>query len=180
VSIKVFLDTCVLNRLVDFGGYFFDGGLAGDSLADYLRRPEEDKIDIDTLRNIMQVYQGASLPLVVSETALAEVMQSPNWRHSDYASELVMYWIGLSGDADFRLMSTSRFKKKVLGLAATFSFIKGQNDRILVAEAEVLKCDFFLTVDRKTLWNRRADSPTRCKIVRPHELWKEMDIAGGL
>jgi hypothetical protein len=172
---KVFLDTCVVNRLVDFGEYYFDGYLGDEPEAEYVRRPIEDRQDIDALHAIVQVFQRASMPLYVTPTTLDEVKQANRSFLDSYAWELFHHWWDWGDPEVRRRLMDSNFEERVQKQYDLLKCFRGTKDRRLIAEAIVLGCDVFLTVDRRSICKKRARADTLpLRILRPVELWDEL------
>lgn len=171
---RVFADTCVINRLVDFGEYFFDNCLDGNVLKEYETRPSEDQEDIEALWSIVQVYWRASIPLYVSPTVLDEVERANHHHLESFTREIMHHWMAW-GDPDiWRRCNAVEFESQVVQTAARLTGLKDHTDRILVSEAVEMGCDVFLTVDRKSLWNLRDTVKANIRIMRPIELWEEL------
>ena len=169
---QVFADTCVVNRIVDFGEFFFDDYLAGETLSNYEKRPPEDRDDIDALHDILRVYHRMCMPLYVTEAVLNEVAASHRPDLLSYAREIFHHWQTWGDLAIWKRALSRGFDDHADKIASTLRVIRGSNDRLLVAQALVMGCDVFLTVDRRSLWNRRAhESLSGISILRPRELW---------
>ena len=169
---RVFADTCVVNRIVDFGEYFFDNYLGGAALAEYERRSPEDQADIEALHDILVVYQRACMPLYVTETGLKEVAEARRVNLASYAWEVFDHWRSWGDPQLWKRCSSPSFAREAHELAATLTAFRDEADRLLVAEAITMGCDVFLTVDRKSLWSRRDQiEPASIRILRPVELW---------
>ena len=171
---RVFADTCVVNRIVEFGEYFFENYLGDGALIEYKKRPIEDRDDIDALHNIIQVYQRASLPLFISATVIKEVKKANNHFLESYAWEVINHWIECGDQEIWSRYHSKNFANKVELIITTLRGLKGPDDRRLVAEAIVMGCDAFLTVDRHSLWKRRNKIDANIRILRPIELWEAL------
>jgi len=169
---RVFADTCVVNRIVEFGEYLFDNYLGGEALAEYERRSPADQADIEALHDIVAVYQRACMPVYVTETVLKEVAEARRANLASYAWEVFDHWRNWGDPQLWERCSSPSFAREAHELAATLKALRDEADRLLVAEAIVMGCDVFLTVDRKSLWSRRDQiEPASVRILRPVELW---------
>ena len=90
-GLRVFLDTCVVNRIVEFREFMFDGYFH-DETVDLYERRQSDQEDIDSLHNIVQVARRACLPLFFGETTLSEISKTsdPDKRYllEDFAVQI--------------------------------------------------------------------------------------------
>jgi len=175
LSWRIFLDTCVVNRIVDFGEYFFDGYLAGEAEAEYLSRPLKDQEDVDALYDILQVYRRACMPTDISRTTLWEIWKARKPLLAAHTSELFWHWLDWGNEEIRDRFSNIEFDRLVETESETLGCFPGQADRRLIAEAIVLGCDVFLTVDRRSIWGRRRlmDGGSLL-ILRPVELWASL------
>lgn len=93
----VFLDTSVVNKIVEFGEYLFDNCLGEEQQEEYHRRPIEDQEDIEALHDIFLVAQRVCLPLYISDYTVHELSRTPfecKRQHLlDYALEVFDHWL---------------------------------------------------------------------------------------
>lgn len=176
---RIFLDTSVVNKVVEFGEYLFDDYLAGSSLREYKRRPSEDQEDIDALHYLFQVYQRLCMPMCVSQTTLCELgrtMDSDKRNHLlQYAGEVIDHWLTGVDTRRPTAIKSDEFKDTCVSISQNLTFLPDDGDRLLFAEAVLFGCDAFLTMDRKTIWCHREQLGIYgVRVLRPHELWKEM------
>jgi predicted nucleic acid-binding protein len=176
---KIFLDTSVVNKVVEFGEYIFENYLSDDKVAAYKRRPLEDQHDIDALRRLFQGWHQMSMPLYISETTLAELNNtfdpSKRDRLMQYAWEVFEHWRAYGSEIARNEFESPEFSRTVRRISRALIEVKGSVDRELLAEACSLSCDVFLTMDRRSLWNHRHRIPlTTVRILRPVELCAEL------
>ncbi|MGH9428640.1 MAG: hypothetical protein ACRD2L_20310, partial [Terriglobia bacterium] len=131
----IFLDTNVVNKVVEFGEYLFDNYLAEEEREEYDRRPVEDQEDIEALHDICLVGQRLCLPLYISDFTIHELSQTPiepKRQHLlNYAREVFDHWLQW-GD---RKVKAAYLKKKRLQrfkrLMPKMAFIPDEGDRFL-------------------------------------------------
>lgn len=172
---KVFLDTCVVNRLSDFGEYVFDNCLCGEAQSEYLRRPIEDQEDIEALRDIVQVFRRVCMPLYITPTTIEEIGRANRHFLENYTLEIFHHWWDWGDPQNRNILSSENFQARVTAVASTLTCFPDEPDRKLIAEAVVVECDIFLTVDRRSIWRHRDKVKIEAlQILRPSELWSEL------
>lgn len=176
---KLFLDTNILNRVVDFGEYIFDGCLEGQTFDTYNRMSEQDREDVDAICNIFETLRFGLWPAIVSAISLREIANTRDeFRRKAlmrYAEELKDYLdaeLGEEVEGARGEWLTSHADNRLFHALAR---VKDAADRELLLEAIERRCDVFLTVDRRSLWNcRDAIGLEQIRILRPVEVWQAM------
>jgi len=176
---KLFLDTNILNRVVDFGEYIFEGCLGGQTFDTYKGMSEQDREDVDAICNIFETLRFGMWPAIVSNISLREIGNTRDeFRRKalmSYAEELRDYLDAELGEQVEGTRSewlTSHADNRLFHALAR---VKDAADRELLLEAIERRCDVFLTVDRRSLWNcRDAIGLEQIRILRPVEAWQAM------
>lgn len=175
---RLLLDTCILNRLYNEGGYVFDGGspISGNA-------PDSD---LEALRLIMAVNQRAAFQLLVSLT-VAEIAntQEPSVRnpHLSWVLEVLDHWLTMLDEGRARIAEggTVRHRFKLTlelqafeaSLMEIADFRRDPFDRLLLVQYRLGTCDAFLTTDRDTIWCHRAELSKRgVQVLTPADYWE--------
>lgn len=162
---RLYLDTSTLQTVHDFGRSIFDGEpFAAVGRATRVQGLEDQ---VDCLRMILEVNQRAQFEFVVSDANLNEVAARLEGRFMQWAIDVRTTWNAQSEGEVFgssaEMLSEPRF-----GMIS-------RKDRALLQEAIDLRCDAFLTMERRL--------PTAAKfvrreaaisILRPADLWDQL------
>jgi hypothetical protein len=177
----IFLDTNIVQHLQTFGEFIYDHFLSSEN---------EDKLhclgkrvveDVEALASFINLGKRNGWPIAVSKRTLHELAATPepNKRYylSQWGRELSDYFIGLFNngivtDEDFKSPSGRR----KANLENELHFLPHSSDRILIIDAIELGCDFFLTMDYKSLWRFRGRiTPLGLRVLRPVEMMKYIE-----
>jgi hypothetical protein len=176
---RVFLDTCVVNFMLDFGEQIHDGG----SLPPVGPR---EVADIEALRDLFVVGQRAMWQLAISPYTYSEIARTRDearLRHLHvWFQELWQYWrstIEQNNDLpDFIEAEDVRVRTLI---SDYLSCLPDVADRVLICDALVYRCDLFCTRDWTTiLKHRTALSGLPIEIVTPAEWWAKVRPYAGL
>ena len=144
---RVLLDTCILNRLYDEGGYIFDGapptGTEDDEEAE-----EEVEPDLQALRSIFLVNQRANFQLLVSPLTIAEVANTQQFgdctRRLGWVLEVLDHWlimldetgsrVAAGGSVRHRFKLTPELQAFEAALLEIRDFRRDPFDRLLLTE----------------------------------------------
>ncbi len=170
----LFLDTNMIQWLGRFGEAIFDNVLREGLRRRIKTRHGEQALDeLESMRRIAQIAQRGSLPIAVSERSVREFLRTsqPDKRHRlvVWADELISWWranrvslLGHDFDESAEVLALSE--------STRLDFLPDYDDRLLIAEAMVLGCDIFLTLDRKTILRfRRKVIPLGLEPMTPAE-----------
>ena len=168
---RVFLDTCVVNFMLDYGEQIHDGAPVSVDAGDRMVR------DIEALRNIMLVGQRAMWQLAVSPHTYQEIAatKAVGRRHRlhTWFNDLWRYWLEIIRDDDhFPSFVEAEDTRVQLLASGSLDLLPDLADRVLVCDAAVYRCDLFCTRDWTTILKHRADLRTLpFDIVTPAEWW---------
>jgi hypothetical protein len=140
---RIFLDSCTVQTLRDYGGYIYDGEPIADG--DRIHRVADGYANVDALQVIWLVSQRAMFDWIVSESSLREARDKGDVGHLRWFYEIAGYTRGClerggptaESDALARRLDEPRF-----GYLST-------KDRELLRDAVWLRCDSFLTMERR-------------------------------
>ena len=174
VPSRIFLDTCVVNFMLDYGEQIFDG-------TEPPTRANERVIrDIEALYNIMLVGNRAMWQLAISTHTYQEIVATrDNQRRNqlrNWFEDLWQYWRSVIHEND-NLPSFIEAEHSRIPLLASGSLdaLLDIADRVLVCDAIVYRCELFCTRDWTTVLKHRADlRGLPLSIVTPVEWWSRI------
>jgi len=177
---RVFLDTSILNFILDKGEYIFDAVTPSSSLT---KRQHQD---IDALYNIFLTGERASWQLAISPFTYKEVISTQNTKQQYYLrnwfQEVWHYWLGILEQAN-NLPSFIEAEHERIKLLSSdlLDVLPDIEDRILMCDAIVYRCDCFCTRDWKTiLKHRNCLESLPIRIITPTEWWRSIQPYAGL
>ena len=151
---KVYLDTCVLSNLL------------------------QNEIDDDQLDALDYIVDDKELELVTSNKTLDEFLNTPDDRRRKslkvlfkiigkvYAPPHKRHYSGLVGDAPFGVVPMGGGSVTVVdGLSSGLCKIFDENDAEHIYISKKSGCDYFLTLDRRTILNRVARNQDKMDLM---------------
>ena len=169
---RVFLDTNVVNMILDYGEMIHD---CVEVPADFKGRLHSD---IEALRGIFFTGQRAFWELAVSPLTYREVIRTKDATHqqrlTSWFFEIWEYWREFLHSAS-DLPSFSEAEEERLGLISSgiLEVLPDLNDRVLICDAVVYRCDAFCTRDWSTVLRHREQlGGLSLRIVTPTEWWE--------
>ncbi len=177
---RAFLDTSTLNFILDNGEYIFDATTPPSSLS------KRQLQDIDAFYNIFLTGKRASWQLAISTFTYKEVIstQDTNKRYylENWFQEVWHYWLGILEQAnDLPSFIEAEHRRIELLSSGILDVLPDIEDRILMCDAIVYRCDCFCTRDWKTiLKHRHILKGLPIKILTPIEWWKLIEPYAGL
>ena len=173
---RVFLDTCVVNFMLDHGEQIHDGAPlpTETSTSPWVGR------DIEAMYNIMLVGQRAMWQYAISPHTYQEIAATSDKsrRHQleIWFRDLWQYWLGVIHDRDDLPSFVEAEDIRVRLLASgSLDTLPDLADRVLVCDAMVYRCDLFCTRDWTTVLKHRDDlKELPLDIVTPGEWWSRI------
>ncbi len=168
---RVFLDTNVVNFVLDHGMSIFEGQEPQQLLSD------TDLADLQALHLIFLTGQRAHWELAVSPLTYQELSKTPDMkRRSDlerWFSEVWCYWREcFTEDGTLNDEYAVQLEQRLAGSALLQCF-PDASDRALICHAIAYQCDAFCTRDRKTILKRLKAAPELpLEVLSPAE-WGE-------
>ncbi len=173
----IFFDTNIVQNLHSFGELIYDHYLSVGIEKRIDSRGQRFSDDIFALEHFMALGQRAGWPIAVSGNILDELEASNRSALISWGGELAQYFHYNSTDSDIEELGNSYNELKHftaiqrLQLAEMLIDLPQESDRQLVIDAREYGCDFFLTMDYKTIWqHRQCVQPLGVTVVRPVEL----------
>ena len=177
---RAFLDTSVVNFILDYGEQIHEG-------VSYPEGTSERSVqDIDSLYNIFFTGKRASWQLAISPHTYQEVIRTeePTRRHNleNWFFEIWNYWHEVVNQND-DLPSFIKAENIRVQLLATGALdaLTDMEDRVLVCDAIVYRCDCFCTRDWRTILRHRDKlEALPMRILTPTEWWSLIRPYAGL
>lgn len=171
---RVFLDTCVVNFILDYGEQIHEGLQLPPGVNHRVAQ------DIEALYNIFFVGQRAMWQLAISPHTYQEIANTQNThRHGQleyWFKDLWQYWKDIVHQDDDLPSFIEAEDGRVHLLSSTeLHSLPDLADRVLICDAVVYKCELFCTRDWSTILKHRAhlnDLPL--EIVTPMEWWSKI------
>ena len=168
---RAFLDTSVVNFMLDYGEQIHDGSGIPANTTNRVAQ------DIESLRNIYLTGQRASWQFAISPFTYKEVVSTsdPSRRRNleNWFFDIWHYWrdiVKQNNDLP-TFVEAERIRVELLASGA-LDALPGIEDRLLVCDAIVYRCDCFCTRDWKTILKHRdALTSLMIKVVTPTEWW---------
>ena len=176
---RVFLDTCVVNFMLDYGPQIHDGV----SLPPVSPR---EATDIEALRCIYVLGRRAMWQLAISPYTYAEIAQTRDQERLGglhlWFQELWQYWrstIEQNNDLP-SFIEAEDIRVRTL-ISDYLSCLPDVADRVLICDALVYRCDLFCTRDWTTILKHRSTlRGLPLEIVTPAEWWAKLRPYAGL
>lgn len=166
---RVFLDTCVVNFMLDHGEQIHDATPPG--------RSERAAADVEALRRIWITGQRASWQLAISPHTYNEVVATvdPSRRRQleSWFMEIWQFWREIVHQSDDlpSFIEADDLRIRVLASGA-LDHLPDFADRVLLCDALSYRCDLFCTRDWSTIIKHRSLlQPLGIDIVTPAEWW---------
>ena len=140
---RIFLDSCTAQTLRQYGGYIYEGEPIPDS--DRIHRVPEGIANVEALRDIFLVNERAQFEWIVSRASMREAYDKGEPGHMQWLRDIADHSeVCLEGDgptAESEALGARLDEPK-------FDYLS-QKDRLLVRHAIILRCEAFLTLERR-------------------------------
>jgi len=176
---RVFLDTCVVNFMLEFGEQIHDGSNLP------LVSPRE-AADIEALRDLWIVGQRTMWQLAISPYTYSEIARTQDHERLGglhlWFQELWQYWRStIEKNNDLPSFIEAEDVRVRTLISEHLSCLPDVADRVLICDAIVYRCDLFCTRDWTTILKHRAElSGLPLEIVTPAEWWGKVRPYAGL
>jgi hypothetical protein len=168
---RIFLDTNVLNLMVEFGEQIFEQAPLSDGMEPV--RAE----DVEALKHIFYVGTRANWDIVVSKKTLDEIALT---RDTNLRSSLNSFAVEIFDETSEDNSHAASLGRRMID-APFLAALPDKSDRELIGNAIGLRCDVFCTRDRRTIikWRHRVYGlPIR--LLTPREWWRHIKPWAGL
>jgi hypothetical protein len=140
---RIFLDSCTAQTLRDYGGCIYDGEAIEAS--DRIHRVTNGIANLEALRNIFLINERALFEWVVSPGSLQEASDKRDPGHMQWLWDIADHSeICLDSDGPTALSEVLAAR-----LAESRFGYLSQKDRSLLKDAIFLRCEAFLTMERR-------------------------------
>ena len=177
---RAFLDTSSLNFILEYGEHIFEGMPSPNTLS---KRIVED---INAFHNIFLIGNRASWQLAISPFIYKEVIRTRDITKRYYLENWFMdvwhYWLNiLDQNEDLpSFIEAEHIRIKLLS-SGILDILPDIEDRILICDAVVYRCDCFCTRDWRTILKYRDHLKSLpIKILTPSEWWNLIKPYAGL
>lgn len=140
---RIFLDSCTAQTLRNYGGYIYEGEPIPES--DRIHRVTDGIANIEALREIFLVNERAQFEWIVSAGSMQEADQKRDPGHMQWLldiadhSEICLENDGPTVESE---VLAARFGEPKFGYLS-------EKDKLLLRQAIILRCEAFLTVERR-------------------------------
>ncbi len=172
---RVFLDTNIVNFILDFGEQIHENAPISESLG------KRESSDIEALQGIFNTGSRALWQLAISPHTFQEIIRTKDSNRQkklgNWFIDIWAYWHSIieehSDLPDFIESENLRIKLLADGSLDCFEDIV---DRVLICDAIIYRCDLFCTRDWSTILRFRDSlNDLPIKIVTPTEWWKVIE-----
>ena len=140
---RIFLDSCTAQTLRDYDGYIYEGETIPAS--ERIHSVRDGIANVEALREIFLVNERAQFEWIVSRGSLQEAHDKRDPGH--------MQWLWDIADHSEVCLEGDGQTEESEALAAQLNEVKfgylGEKDRLLLRDAVILRCEAFLTVERR-------------------------------
>jgi hypothetical protein len=168
---RVFLDTSALNFILEFDDCIFEGVKPSQSLN------ERIVADINAFNNIFLTGRRATWQLAVSPFTYKEVIETKDLTKRYYLENWFMevwnYWLGIIDENnDLPSFIEAEHIRIHLLSSSVLDGLTDIEDRLLICDSIIYKCDCFCTRDWKTILSKRNQLKSLpINIITPTEWW---------
>lgn len=164
---RIFLDSCTAQTLRDYGGYIYEGEPIPSSNG--IHRVPDGLANIKALRDIFIVNERALFEWMVSRGSMQEAHDKGDAGHMRWLWDIAHHTeVCLEGDGptvESKAMASRLGKPK-------FGYLSGK-DRLLLQHAIILRCEAFLTVERRLPRNAtHIERELGIRILTPITHWE--------
>ena len=172
---RAFLDTCVVNFILDHGEEIHDGAAPAEGTEKRIVQ------DIKALYNIFLTGQRASWQLAMSPHTYQEIEGTQDgyrrYQLERWFEDIWQYWrdIVRAGDDLPTFMEAEEMRIRFLG-SGLLDVLPDLVDRVLLCDAIVYNCELFCTLDWSTILRHRSGlKELPLDIVTPTEWWSRLE-----
>ena len=148
---RIFLDTSVVNFIVDYSEYIFDRVNVPDNINERIFN------DINAIKIIYYYADHNPIEMIVSQTTLQEISATEDAAKKqklvNYYDELCVHFHYLIDDLEMPGIQTKYYEEYLWDKG--LKHLHDAGDRRLIAEAIMCNCDIFCTRDWKTILKHR-------------------------
>jgi hypothetical protein len=164
---RIFLDSCTAQTMRDYGGYIYEAEPISDS--DRIHRIVGGLANVEALRDIFLINERAQFEWIVSRGSMQEAHDKGDLGHTR--------WLWSIADHSEVCLEGCGPTVESTALAARLGESKfgylSEKDRLLLRHAIVLRCEAFLTMDRRLRRNAaHIERELGLQILTPVVQWE--------
>lgn len=164
---RIFLDSCTAQTLRNYGGYIYEAEPIPDS--DRIHQVTDGVANIEALRDIFSVNERAMFEWIVSSGSMQEAHDKSDSGHMqwlwDIADHSDVCLEGGGPTAESEALASRLGEPK-------FGYLS-EKDRLLLRDAIILRCEAFLTVERRLPRNAaHIERELGIRILTPITHWE--------
>ena len=179
----IFFDSNVVQNLYSFSELIYEHACSEEIELKIISRGPRFSDDIFALEYFVALGLRIGWPIAISDNVLNEIQASNRPELVSWGSELAQYCSGLEIEDERYIYGESRHFTFIQRsqLSEILKDLPQESDRQLVIDAKEYGCDIFLTMDYRTIWDKReCVSPLGIKVMRPVELVEYIQPWAGL
>ena len=163
---RIFLDSCTAQTLRDYGGYIYEAEPIPD--ADRIHCVTDGIANADALRNIFLINERAMFEWIVSLNSMREARDKGDPGHMQWLWDIAHHsevCLGSDGPTETSEALAMRLSEPKFGYLS-------EKDRLLLRDAIRLRCEVFLTVERRLSRNAaHIERQLGIRILTPAAYW---------
>ena len=165
---RIFLDSSVLQNLLSYGGFIWEGEALPNSAK--VLKDRFGLAKLEALRAIMFVNQRAGFEFALSECSLEEVQASGDPRYLQWAHDVLDHWQACIEELGGLAPTDESLAAKLD--SHSFGYLS-EKDRLLIKDAVLLGCEAFLTFENKLASRgEHIEREVGIKVVTPVQYWE--------
>jgi hypothetical protein len=164
---RIFLDSCTAQTLRQYGAYIHEGEPI--PISNRIYRVPDGIANVEALRNIFLVNERAQFEWIISQASMREARDKSDPGHIQW------FWDIADHSTACLERSGQTSENTALGMRLDenkFGYL-GKKDRLLLQHALILRCEAFLTVERRLPRNApHVERELGIKILTPITHWE--------
>ncbi|MBE0418254.1 MAG: hypothetical protein IBX63_10860 [Coriobacteriia bacterium] len=164
---RVFLDSCTLQTLRDYGYFIWEGELIAAD--DQIHAIPDGLANVEALRSIFDINERAPFEWILSEGSLDEAFDKRDPGHLQWAYDVLDHTLACLEESGGPTVQAESLAQVVM--STRFEYLSAK-DRRLIHDAVRLGCDAFLTMERRLPRNsEHLERELGLRVLRPCEHW---------
>lgn len=164
---RVFLDSCTLQSLRDYGGFIWENEPIDDD--DRLHTIADGYANVSALRDIFFVNQRALFEWAVSEASLLEASDKRDPGHLQWAYDVFDHTLACLQTSGGLTVESQAVAQRLQD--RRFGYLSAK-DRRLIQDTVLLRCDGFLTMERRLPRNaNHIEQEVGLRVLTPVQYW---------
>ena len=162
---RIFLDSCTAQTLRDYGEYIYEGQPISDS--DRIHRVTNGIANIEALRDIFLVNERAQFEWIVSRASIQEAHDKRDPGHMQWLRDIAVH-----SEVCLEGAPPTADSDALVARLDDFGYLS-KKDRLLLRHAIFLRCEAFLTMERRLPRNApHLERELGIRILTPITHWE--------